>query len=320
MHAQIPTRSPNDAPLTPLRFLERSAEVFPDKRAIIYGERRLTYAEFREAAERMALAIRARIDPGDRVAFVAPNIPELLIAHYAVPLAGGVLVALNPRLSRDEIHYILNHCGARLLFVDAEFTVVVGDVLAAASTLTGVIEIGDPEFGAAASDDDCDFGQTTLEAFLAFRDSAGQALAHPLVWDVEDERSVISINYTSGTTGRPKGVLYSHRGAYLNSLGEVFHNSFRPDSVYLWTLPMFHCNGWCTTWGGHGRGRHPCSAPGGAAGNGLGGDRRARRHQSLRGADGLLDHRECRPGASARSPTEYHDRRGAPIAHRHRAA
>ncbi len=248
MSTHTPTRSPNDAPLTPLRFLERSAEVFPNKPAIIYGERRLTYAEFRQAAERMALAIRARITPGDRVAFLAPNIPDLLIAHYAVPLAGGVLVALNPRLSRDEIHYILNHCGARLLFIDAEFTPVVGDVLAAAPTLTGVIELADAEFGLAASAADCDFGQVPLAAFLVEGDVLGDALAHPLVWDIQDERSAISINYTSGTTGKPKGVLYSHRGAYLNSLGEVFHNSFRPDSVYLWTLPMFHCNGWCTTW------------------------------------------------------------------------
>jgi fatty-acyl-CoA synthase len=255
---ESPTRSPNDAPLTPLRFLERSAEVFPNKPAIIYGERRLSYVEFRQAAERMALAIRARIDPGDRVVFLAPNIPELLIAHDAVPLAGGVLVALNPRLSRDEVHYILNHCGARLLFVDAEFTSVVGDVLAAAPTLTGVIELADEEFGPVASaeadaasalaDYDSAFSQMSLEAFLADGDADGDALAHPLVWDVQDERAAISINYTSGTTGKPKGVLYSHRGAYLNSLGEVFHNSFRPDSVYLWTLPMFHCNGWCTTW------------------------------------------------------------------------
>ena len=248
MNTHTPTRSPNDAPLTPLRFLERSAEVFPNKPAIIYGERTLDYSEFRDAAERMALAIRARITPGDRVVFLAPNIPELLIAHYAVPLAGGVLVALNPRLSRDEVHYILNHCGARLLFVDAEFIPVVGDVLAAAPTLTGVIELADAEFGLAASAADCDFGQVPLAAFLAEGDVLGDALAHPLVWDVQDERAAISINYTSGTTGKPKGVLYSHRGAYLNSLGEVFHNSFRPDSVYLWTLPMFHCNGWCTTW------------------------------------------------------------------------
>jgi fatty-acyl-CoA synthase len=239
-----PPLSPNDAPLTPLRFLQRSAEVFPTKEAIVYGGRRLSYAEFMESAERLARAIRSRINPGDRVVFVTPNIPELLIAHYAVPLAGGVLVALNSRLSKAEIHYILGHCGARLLFLDAEMVAVVGDAFPATPTLDIVIEIGDPEFGLAASG--IDVGQVAFDDFVA----AGQPMEHvaPLRWEVEDERTIISINYTSGTTGRPKGVMYSHRGAYLNSLGEVFHNSFTQDSVYLWTLPMFHCNGWCTPW------------------------------------------------------------------------
>ena len=235
--------SPNDSPLTPMRFLQRSAEVFPDKAAIVYGERRYNYTQFRAAAEELAHAIRARIVPGDRVIFLAPNIPEMLIAHFAVPLAGGVLVALNSRLAKPEIGYVLEHSEATLLFVDAEFLGTVGDAFAASPVLRGVIEIGDAQFGSAVSG--LSLGQQSLASFLA---DAADTDPGPLNWDVTDERSVIAINYTSGTTGKPKGVMYSHRGAYLNSFGEIFHNKFTSDSVYLWTLPMFHCNGWCTPW------------------------------------------------------------------------
>ena len=235
--------SPNDSPLTPMRFLQRSAEVFPDKAAIVYGERRYSYTQFRTAAEELAHAIRARIEPGDRVIFLAPNIPEMLIAHFAVPLAGGVLVALNSRLAKPEIDYVLNHSEATLLFVDAEFVGTVGDAFAASPSLRGVIEIGDAQFGKAVSG--LSLGQQSLASFLADTTDTDPG---PLNWDVTDERSVIAINYTSGTTGKPKGVMYSHRGAYLNSFGEIFHNKFTSDSVYLWTLPMFHCNGWCTPW------------------------------------------------------------------------
>ena len=235
--------SPNDSPLTPMRFLQRSAEVFPDKAAIVYGERRYNYTQFRAAAEELAHAIRARIVPGDRVIFLAPNIPEMLIAHFAVPLAGGVLVALNSRLAKPEIDYVLEHSEATLLFVDAEFLGTVGDAFAASPVLRGVIEIGDAQFGSAVSG--LSLGQQSLASFLA---DAADTDPGPLNWDVTDERSVIAINYTSGTTGKPKGVMYSHRGAYLNSFGEIFHNKFTSDSVYLWTLPMFHCNGWCTPW------------------------------------------------------------------------
>ena len=240
------TGLPNDSPLTPLRFLQRSAEVYPNKDAILYGGRRYNYTEFKAAAERMARGIRARISPGDRVVFLAPNVPEMLIAHFAVPLAGGILVALNSRLARPEIEYVLKHSEATLLFVDAELVATVGDSRPNSSFLTGTIEIPDAEFGLAASG--LDFGQQTLESFLAEADEAAVTDVRPLRWDIDDERSPLTINYTSGTTGKPKGVVYSHRGAYLNSFGEVFHNSFTSSSVYLWTLPMFHCNGWCTPW------------------------------------------------------------------------
>ena len=231
----------NDSPLTPLRFLQRSAEVFPDKEAIVYGRRSYTYREFADHAELLAAAIASRITPGDRVAYLAPNLPEMLIAHFAVPLSGGVLVALNSRLAAAEISYILQHSGATLLFVDAELIPTVASAVSDTSLAT-VIEIADPEFGVSSAA--MDIGQLRYHDFLAEAD----VNAPSLPWTVSDERDVISINYTSGTTGKPKGVMYTHRGAYLNAFGEVFHNSFNSDTVYLWTLPMFHCNGWCTPW------------------------------------------------------------------------
>ena len=251
--------SANDSPLTPMRFLQRSAEVFPNKNAIVYGGRIYTYAEYSAAAQRMARAIRARINPGDRVIFLAPNIPEMLIAHFAVPLAGGVLVALNSRLAKPEIDYVIAHSEASLLFLDAELVATVGSAYEASPALKHVVEIPDPEFGLAASG--LAFGQQSLESFLAEADRIvpGSYDDRPLRWDVDDEREVIAVNYTSGTTGKPKGVMYTHRGAYLNSFGEIFHNQFTSASVYLWTLPMFHCNGWCTPWAVTGAGAtHVC--------------------------------------------------------------
>ncbi|MGN5237008.1 MULTISPECIES: acyl--CoA ligase family protein [unclassified Rhodococcus (in: high G+C Gram-positive bacteria)] len=233
--------SANHSQLSPLRFLERSASVFPDRTAIVYGDRRYTYAEFAEETQRLARVLKSRIKPGDRVAYLTPNVPETLIAHFAVPLAGGVLIALNSRLAGPELDYILNHAEASLLFVDSEF---VGSLAGVdVPTLTDIVEVPDstvsaPEFPAGVV-------TARYDEFLALADSLD---ASPLPWSVEDELGVISLNYTSGTTGKPKGVMYSHRGAYLNSLGETFHNGFTGQSKYLWTLPMFHCNGWCTPW------------------------------------------------------------------------
>lgn len=236
------SRDANFTPLSPLSFLRRSADVFPDKIAIVYGRRSYTYEQFAHEVEKLALAIRGRIERGDRVAFLSPNTPEMLFAHFAVPLAGGVLVALNSRLSIPETEYIADHCEARLLFVDAEFMPSAKGARAAAPSLSEIIEIADPEFGVA--DSLVRIGQVPLSDFIGDRPVDASALD----WHVADELGVISINYTSGTTGRPKGVMYSHRGAYLNALGEVIHNGFSADTRYLWTLPMFHCNGWCTAW------------------------------------------------------------------------
>ena len=225
-----------DTALTPLRFLERAASVHPGKTAVIDGDRRLTYREFAAAVTRTAHALRAAgLTQGARAAFLGTNSAELLIAHYAVPLAGGVLVPLNTRLSPPEVAYICNHSGATLLFGDPDLLQALGSP--ELETVTEVISLPLQDGSADTVD-----GTTAYAAFL----ERGADTALP--WDVADEDAVISLNYTSGTTGRPKGVMYTHRGAYLNSLGEVHHQGFGADTVYLWTLPMFHCNGWCTAW------------------------------------------------------------------------
>ncbi|MDL9936100.1 AMP-binding protein [Gordonia sp. ABSL1-1] len=232
--------------MSPLRFLDRASTVFGDRDAIIYGKRRYSYAEFADETQRLARVLKSRIADGDRVAFLAPNLPELLIAHYAVPLAGGVLVALNSRLAGPELSYILNHSESTVLFADAEFRSTVADIVADVPALRDVIEITDPEFGPGPGEAPAVIdGLHAYADYLAFADTLDPT---PLPWTVDDENRVITINYTSGTTGKPKGVMYTHRGAYLNSFGETFHNQFTGASRYLWTLPMFHCNGWCTPW------------------------------------------------------------------------
>ena len=216
--------------LTPLSFLERSAYVFPDKVAVIHGARRYRYRQHQERVHRLASALRAAgLAKHDRVAFLCPNIPAMLEAHYGVPAAGGILVAINIRLSTDEIGYILKHSGSKFLFVDAEFESVVKPL-----DLTGLRVVRVDDTGAPGD---------PYEDFLATGSPA------PVESWLEDEEETISINYTSGTTGRPKGVMYSHRGAWVNAVGEVLESGMGFDTRYLWTLPMFHCNGWCFTWG-----------------------------------------------------------------------
>jgi fatty-acyl-CoA synthase len=229
----------NHAPLSPLSFLERSAYVFPDKEAVIYGQQRWTYAQFTARVNRLASALRAwGLHKGDRVAFLCPNTPPMLEAHFGVPLAGGVLVALNTRLAPDDVRYILNHSEARVLFVDGELARLVAPIRDSLETIELIVtvydeQVGDPGDGRPGAD---------YEAFLA------NGRPEPLESWLADENDLLSINYTSGTTGNPKGVMYGHRGAYLNSLGEVLELGMDRHSVYLWTLPMFHANGWCFPW------------------------------------------------------------------------
>jgi fatty-acyl-CoA synthase len=189
-----------------------------------------------ERVHRLASALRrAGIERGDRVAYLLPNIPEMLEGHFGVPLAGAVLVAINTRLSPSEVGYILRHSGARLLVVDTELAHLVEPELADLPALRTVVSVEDVAGGMRLPGPE-------YEAFL----TGGSP--EPVEWPIEDEDETIAIDYTSGTTGRPKGVMYTHRGAYLNSLGELIETRMASDSVYLWTLPMFHCNGWCYPW------------------------------------------------------------------------
>ncbi|MFN8594084.1 MAG: long-chain-fatty-acid--CoA ligase [Thermomicrobiales bacterium] len=222
--------------LTPLRFLQRSASVFRQKPAIVYGDRAWTYPEVQSRVNRLASAlIAAGVEPGDRVAYLLPNIPPMLEGHFGVPLAGAVLVAINTRLSAAEVEYILDHSGAKVLVVDTELAHLVEPGMERLPSLEVVVSVEDVPGGTRLPGPD-------YESFLA----TGSPETRD--WPIDDENDVIAIDYTSGTTGRPKGVMYTHRGAYLNSLGELIETKMTSDSVYLWTLPMFHCNGWCYPW------------------------------------------------------------------------
>jgi fatty-acyl-CoA synthase len=226
----------NFAALTPLAFLPRAAAVYPDKLAVIHGAFRFTYRQLYDRCRRLASALRRRgVGRGDTVAIMAPNVPALLEAHYGVPMAGAVLNALNYRLDAHSIAFVLEHAQAKLLITDREFAPVVRDALRKLNRPLPLVEIDD---GVGRSL----LGGTDYEAFLAEGDSAAE-------WAMpQDEWEPIALNYTSGTTGNPKGVVFHHRGALLNAIGNAIIFGLGLDSVYLWTLPMFHCNGWTYPW------------------------------------------------------------------------
>ena len=240
--SDLQRRPANYVPLTPLSFLARAARVYPARNAVIYGGQGRDYGTLYGRCRQLASALReAGVGIGDTVSVLAPNVPAMVEAHFAVPMSGAVLNTINTRLDAAAAAFILTHCEARVLLVDSELGGLAADAL---SRMQG------PPPLVVAIDDELSEGGGEIEAVGEIEYEEFRARGAPdFVWEPpEEEWQAISLNYTSGTTGNPKGVVYHHRGAYLNALGNVMALQLSPGTVYLWTLPMFHCNGWCHPW------------------------------------------------------------------------
>ncbi len=228
----------NYVPLSPVSFLVRAARVFPDRTSVIHGKLRYSWKETYTRCRQLASALAHNgIGKGDTVAVMAPNVPAIYEAHFGVPMCGAVLNTINTRLDADTVAFILQHGEAKVLLTDTEFANVIEPALARLENKPVVIDITD----AAIPNGPC-LGETDYESFIANGDP-------DFAWETTtNEWDAISLNYTSGTTGNPKGVVYHHRGAYLNAMSNAIGWGMQRHPVYLWTLPMFHCNGWCFPW------------------------------------------------------------------------
>ncbi len=244
----LPRNQANFAPLTPLTFIERAAYVYPDKPSVVHGLERYTWKQTYARCRRLASALSLRgIGKNDTVAVMAPNTPPMVEAAFGVPMCGAVLNTMNTRLDAEAIAFMLRHGGAKVLITDREFSAVIEAALAGLEIKPLVIDIDDPS----GPGGKC-LGETTYEEFLLSGDP-------DFDWqNPADEWDAIALNYTSGTTGDPKGVVYHHRGAHLNAVNNVLNWGMPHHAVYLWTLPMFHCNGWCFPWTRGGAGGGEC--------------------------------------------------------------
>ena len=237
--------------MSPILLMERNLRVFPQRVGVIYRDERWTYARLGEEISLLAGALqRVGVARGDPVAVLSPNTPFHLAAHFALPLIHAPIVSINTRLAAAEVQYILEHSGAKVLLVDPELAVSLDDIVSGIATLEKIVEVPDRDF-------------PVRDGALSYADFVAGAEPVPIRSTLEEapegEDTILSINYTSGTTGRPKGVIYTHRGAYLNALGQIGALSLTKDTTFLWTLPMFHCNGWCMPWAVSAAGaRHVC--------------------------------------------------------------
>ncbi len=240
MYSQHLDRNPaNFVPMTPLDFIERTAATFPQRTAIVHGALRQDWATTLRRCRQLASALqRLGVGRGDTVSVMLPNTPPMVEVHFGVPMSGAVLNALNTRLEAESLAFMLDHAQARVLLVDAEFAPVMRQALSRCQVRPLVIDVSDPEYPLTSEP----LGDQEYESLVASGDA-------DFVWQLpQDEFDAICLNYTSGTTGNPKGVVYHHRGAYLNAVSNILEWDMPRHPVYLWTLPMFHCNGWCFPW------------------------------------------------------------------------